>query len=268
MNIKALKRKWHKDLIRDDLREMQMDEIKRILESLDYDGPAEIFVGCINGIRGLLGGPNAFHYGRGVEITESLVKYRRPKGKPLRVLIDPTNGGKEKLRDAGYISTGKIGTVGDTDRNWEHAYYVAVAEVLIWDIDILLISGGMRGVTVMNNSAAPGIAGGYSQTNYSLSLMGANAEGMTEGKGKPIFSAEAYRHDPKTLEKRTVTQEFYDDIGLGSGTIQKQSDQTAEPPVSMKNHEKKAIESQIGPSGKLDDFNDPEIVEEQDISES
>ena len=28
MNIKALKRKWHKDLIRDDLREEAMDEIR------------------------------------------------------------------------------------------------------------------------------------------------------------------------------------------------------------------------------------------------
>jgi len=98
------------------------------------------------------------------------------------------------------------------ERNWDHAYKAAVAEALLWDTDILLVSGGMKGVTVGENFTFPSAAAGYSQVNYSLSLGGAKATGITEGKGKAVLSADAYRFCPGKMERRRIPESLYERI--------------------------------------------------------
>jgi hypothetical protein len=85
-----------------------------------------------------------------------------------------------------------------------------VAEALPWDVDILLISGGMKGVTVGSNIAFPGAGGAYSQSNYSISLFGAVSSGITEGKGKAIVSAAGYRYCPALAKRRRIPKAFYE----------------------------------------------------------
>ena len=104
---------------------------------------------------------------------------------------------------------GKISIEGKHRRNWDQVYNAAIAEALPWDVDILLISGGMKGVTVGSNSAYPNASMGYSQLNYSLSLGGSHAKGVTEGKGKPVLSAEAFRFSPRMGRKQRLPRQFY-----------------------------------------------------------
>jgi hypothetical protein len=116
------------------------------------------------------------------------------------------------LRKAGYAYVGKVSLEGNVNRNWDQVYDAAVAEALPWDVDILLISGGMKGVTVGSNLSFPGAAGAYSQTNYSVSLFGSVSSGITEGKGKAVVSAEAYRFWPSAAKRREIPQSFYNKI--------------------------------------------------------
>jgi len=145
-----------------------MKELKGVVESLSYEGPLESLGGILNGVGAIFGGPDNYHHGRGFEIASSLVRTRRPDRKPLLVFID-TNVDTNLLRKAGYAYVGKVSLEGKVNRNWDQVYDAAVAETLPWDVDILLISGGMKGVTVGSSQSFPGAAGGYSQTNYSVS---------------------------------------------------------------------------------------------------
>ena len=83
---------------------------------------------------------------------------------------------------------------------------------LPWDVDLLLVSGGMKGVTVGSNISFPNAAMGYSQVNYSLSLVGGVAKGITEAKGKPVISGEAYRYSPRLRYKRSMPRQFYESL--------------------------------------------------------
>jgi len=188
-----------------------MKQLKGVLRSLSYNGPLEFVGGIFNGARVVFGGPDYLHHGRGFEIANALIRQRRPEGKPLLVFID-SNVDRTLLAKAGYAYVGKVSLEGDVDRNWDQVYNAAVAESLPWDVDILLISGGMKGVTVGSSLSFPGSAGGYSQANYSLSLFGASSSGITEGKGKALVSAEAYRYWPEALVKRAIPRALYDRI--------------------------------------------------------
>ena len=114
----------------------------------------------------------------------------------------------------GYAYVGKISVEGKDTQSWDQIYSAAIAEVLPWNVDILLISGGMKGVTVGQNVSFPSAAFGYSQTNYSLSLTGGMAKGVTEGKGKPVLSAEAFRYCPELLNRQSLPREFYKSLEL------------------------------------------------------
>lgn len=188
-----------------------MREIRRVLESLPPDGPLDILGGILNGVGAIFGGPDNFHHGRGFEIANALIRDRRPMGKPLFVFID-SNVDRNLLQQAGYAYVGRVGLEGKVERNWDQVYDAAVAEALPWDVDILLISGGMKGVTVGSTVAFPSGAGGYSQANYSISLLGGVSGGTTEGKGKAIVSAEGYRYWPRIIHKRRIPQFLYDKI--------------------------------------------------------
>ncbi|MGB2862064.1 MAG: hypothetical protein WBC05_01955 [Sedimentisphaerales bacterium] len=208
--------------------ESDMRELRGVIEALSYEGPLEALGGILNGVGAIFGGPDNYHHGRGLEIASSLVRTRRPKGKPLLVFID-TNVDTNLLRKAGYAYVGKVSMEGKIDRNWDQVYDAAVAETLPWDVDILLISGGMKGVTVGSNTSFPGAAGGYSQANYSVSLFGSASSGITEGKGKAMLSAQGYRFWPKAAQRRRIPQAFYDRIRaqfatrLSEPTVQRQS---------------------------------------------
>ena len=186
-------------------------ELRGVIESLSYEGPLESLGGILNGVGAIFGGPDNYHHGRGFEIASSLVRTRRPNGKPMLVFID-TNVDTNLLGKAGYAYVGKVSLEGKVNRNWDQVYDAAVAEALPWDVDILLISGGMKGGTVGSNTSFPGAAGAYSQTNYSVSLFGSASSGITEGKGKAILSAEGYRFWPKAVNRRRIPQAFYERI--------------------------------------------------------
>ncbi len=188
-----------------------MKQIKNVLKALPYSGPLDLIGGIFNGVRAVLGGPDYFHRGRGFEIANALIRDRRPEGKPILVFID-SNVGRELLTRAGYAYVGRVSLEGDVNRNWDQVYDAAIAEALPWDVDILLISGGMKGVSVGSTLAFPGAAGAYSHTSYSLSFLGAKTSGVTEGKGKAMVSAEGYRYWPAALIKRRIPKTFYDRI--------------------------------------------------------
>ena len=129
------------------------------------------------------------------------------------VYID-SNVDKDVLDTVGYAYVGKISIEGKDTRNWDQVYSAAVAEVLPWNVDILLVSGGMKGVTVGENVTFPSAALGYSQANYSVSLGGGMAKGVTEGKGKPVLSAEAFRYCPEIIHRQDMPREFYKSLEL------------------------------------------------------
>lgn len=186
-----------------------MRGLRGVLKSLPYESPLGIFGGILNGVGVVFGGPDNYHHGRGFEIASSLVRTRRPRRKPLLVFID-SNVDTGLLTKAGYAYVGKVSLEGRVDRNWDHVYDAAVAEALLWDVDILLISGGMKGVTVGSNIAFPGAGGAYSQSNYSISLFGAVSSGITEGKGKAVVSAAGYRYCPALAKRRRIPKAFYE----------------------------------------------------------
>jgi hypothetical protein len=188
-----------------------MRMLRGVLKALAHDGPLEFMGGILNGVGAVFGGPDNFHHGRGFQIGNSLVRERRPRGKPLLVFID-ANVDVSILREAGYAYVGKVSLEGNVDRSWDHVYDAAVAEALPWNVDILLVSGGMRGVTVGSNLSFPGAAGGYSQANYSVSLFGAASSGITEGKGKAVVSVAGYRFWPEAVNRRRIPQSFYNRI--------------------------------------------------------
>ena len=186
-------------------------QLRGVLESLPHDGPIEALGGFLNTVGTILCGIDNYHHGRGFEIANSLVRERRRKGAPLLVFID-TSVDTNLLRKAGYAYVGKISLEGNVDRNWDQVYDAAVAETLPWDVDILLVSGGMKGVTVGSNLSFPGAGGAYSQANYSVSMFGSVSSGITEGKGKAVVSAEAYRFSPATVNRTSIPKSFYDRI--------------------------------------------------------
>lgn len=191
-----------------------MRELRSVLRTLPHDGLLEAVGGALNSVAVVLfGSVDKYHHGRGLEIVNSVTRDRRPEGKPLLVFID-SNVDMSLLAEEGYAYVGKVNVEGDVDRNWDQAYKTAVTEALLWDVDILLVSGGMKGVTVGSNFTFPSAAAGYSQMNYSLSLFGAKATGITEGKGKAVLSADAYRFSPGTVERRRIPASLYDRIRL------------------------------------------------------
>jgi hypothetical protein len=212
-----------------------MKQLKKVLKALPYSNPINIIGGIFNGVRAVFGGPDYFHRGRGFEISNALIRERRPNGKPILVFID-SNIGRELLQSAGYAYVGRVSLEGDVDRNWDQVYGAAVAEAIPWDVDILLISGGMKGVTVGSNLSFPGAAGAYSHTSYSLSFLGAMSSGITEGKGKAMVSAEGFRYWPEALNKRRIPEAFYARIHLNpvakEETITIQQEQQCQPTVT------------------------------------
>lgn len=200
-----------------------MRELRTVLKALPHVGVAEAIGSVLNTVAVVIfGSPNKYHHGRGLEIVNSVTRDRRPEGKPLLVFID-SNVDMGLLREEGYAYMGKVNIEGDVDRNWDQAYKAAVTEALLWDVDILLVSGGMKGVTVGSNTTFPSAAAGYSQANYSLSLMGSKATGITEGKGKAVLSADAYRFYPAMVERRQIPASLYDRIRFRARPVMMQS---------------------------------------------
>jgi hypothetical protein len=152
-----------------------------------------------------------YHHGRGFQIANSLVRERRPKGKPLIVLYTDDID-RRVFKKANYAYVGKVSIEGHQNRNWDQVYFAAIAEVLPWDVDVLIIDGGMKGVSVGSNTTFPSGGAGFSQANYSLSLLGGVSSGVTEAKGKPVISAEAFRYSPRLQFKRSISRQFYNTL--------------------------------------------------------
>ncbi len=178
--------------------DMQM--LKRLLRSAPY-------ANGFKAIGGIFTPTLKTHRLRGFNVSNALFRDERPKGKRFMIMID-NDVDRELLQTAGYAYVGKISVVGRETRNWDQCYGAVIAETVPWDVDIILLSGGMKGVTVGENVAFGG-GGGYSQTNYSLSLFGSKSTGVTEGKGKPLLSAECYRYHPQLNAVRNDPREFY-----------------------------------------------------------
>ncbi len=106
-----------------------MRELRTVLKDLPHEGLAEAIGGVLNSVAVVVfGSPNKYHHGRGLEIINSVVRDRRPEGKPLLVFID-SNVDMRLLREEGYAYMGKVDVEGDVDRNWDQAYKAAVTEV-------------------------------------------------------------------------------------------------------------------------------------------
>jgi len=177
----------------DPQNEQDMHELRSVLTALPHQGPLEVLGDVLNGVRMAFGGPDLYHQGRGFEIADSIVRDRRPAGKPLVVLIE-TSVDPQLLNEEGYAYVGRVRVEGNMERNWDEVYKAAVAETLPWDVDVLLVSGGMKGATVGSNRTSPSAGAGYRQANYSPSLLAAKA----------VLSAEAYRFDPRAVERRRI----------------------------------------------------------------
>jgi hypothetical protein len=188
-----------------------MEELRAVLTSVPYDSPLDWVGALANGICVIFGGPDNYHHGRGFTISNSLARHRRSEGKPLIVIID-SYVDPQLLAENGYVYTGRVSIEGRVERNWDQVYDAAVAEAIPWDVDILLVSGGMKGVTVGSNLTLPSLGIGYSQANYSLSGGAGFATGITEGKGKAVLSASGYRFDPESLVRRRVPTTLYERI--------------------------------------------------------
>ncbi len=187
-----------------------MRELRQVLTSIPYDGPINALGGVLRGVAAAFGGPDYYHRGRGFEIANSLVRDRRPRGKPLVVFIDSYID-PQLLKDNGYAYVGRISLEGKWDRNWDQVYNAALAETLPWDVDVLLIAGGMKGVTVGSTTSVSGAAG-YGQPNYSLSLIGGGSTGVTEGKGAAVVSASGFRYSPPLLERRQIPKALFEKL--------------------------------------------------------
>lgn len=191
---------------RDDTR-----ELRKMLGSIPPDGILGMLEGMMYGVVALFGGPDYTHRARGFEVANSLVQDPRPRGKPLVVFID-SYVDPQLLKEAGYAYVGRVSVEGKYDRNWDQAYSVAVADTLPWDVDVLLVSGGMKGVTVGTNTSFPTASYGYSQSIWSASLFGGIATGITEGKGEAVVSASGYRYSPSLLQRRKVPESLFERI--------------------------------------------------------
>lgn len=196
-----------------------MKELKGVMNALPYDGPLSLVGGILNCVGKIFGGPDNFHHGKGFDISNSIVRKRRPNNRPLYILID-SNINRQYLNRTGYTYVGKVSLEGNVERNWDLVYKAAIAEAVPWDVDLMLVSGGMKGVTVGTNTTFPGIAGAYSQTNYSVSMLGGRATGITEGKGVAMVSAECYRYNPYAAQRRNIPEAFYDRIHAQETTPQ------------------------------------------------
>jgi hypothetical protein len=185
-----------------------MKELKSAVNSMSYDSPLGMVGGLLNGVGTLFGGPDNFHHGRGFDIANSLVRRRRPENRPLYILID-SNINRDYLNTTGYLYVGKISIEAKSERNWDQTYKAAIAEVLPWDVDIMLVSGGMKGITVGSTTTFPSAGAAYAQTNYSLTLLGGRSTGITEGKGKAMVSVECYRYNPQAAQQRMIPERFY-----------------------------------------------------------
>ncbi len=202
----------------DPTNEDDVREVKKVLSAMPHTDAFKAVGGIFNGLSVLFGGPNNYHHGRGVEISNSLVRDRRPDGKPLIVFID-SNVDVARLEVAGYAYVGRIGLEGTINRNWDHVYNAAVAEALPWDVDVLLISGGMKGVTVGTTKSLPsGLTGAYSNADMSLSILGGQSTGITEGKGEAVLSATAYRFCPEMIDRRRIPSVLYNKFRVGPQT--------------------------------------------------
>ena len=179
-----------------------MRDLKSVISSMPHKGPLEVLGAIFN--------PDSY-LGRGVRLLgNSLVRNRRSEGKSLAVL-NITGIEKGFLKENGYVYVGMVSMEGDADRNWDQTYDCMVREALRWDVDIVLVSGGMKGIPAgsTNSDGGAGVGG---QPNYSFSVFGANSKGVTEPKGKAMVSGEGYRLDPKLVAKRGIKVGRYSDL--------------------------------------------------------
>jgi len=174
--------------------------LKQLLRSAPY-------ANGFKAIGGLFTPALKTHRLRGFSVANALIRDERPEGKRFMIMID-NDVDRNLLMKAGYAYVGKISVEGKSTRNWDQCYGAIIAETIPWDVDIILLSGGMKGVTIGQNVSFGG-GGGYSQPSYSLSLFGSKSSGVTEGKGKPLLGAECYRYNPQLNAVRNNPRQFY-----------------------------------------------------------
>jgi len=214
----------------DPKNEQDMHELRSVLKALPHQGPLELLGDVLNGVRMAFGGPDLYHHGRGFEIADSIVRDRRPEGKPLVVLIE-TSVDPQLLNEEGYAYVGKLRVEGNMERNWDEVYKAAVAETLPWDVDILLVSGGMKDATVGSSLTSPPAGAGYGRANDSRSLLAARADGMAEAKGQAVLSGEAYRFDPRAVARRRIPAALAERLRVRPVPVPAGWLESQEPPV-------------------------------------
>ena len=70
----------------------------------------------------------------------------------------------------------------------------------------------MKGISVGSTTSFPNASFGYSQANYALGLGAGHSRGVTEAKGKPCLSAEAFSFNPRWSQKSSQPRQFYQSL--------------------------------------------------------
>lgn len=180
----------------DPLNREQMKEIKKALNDIDYKGPFELLGGILS--------PGNLTGGKFNRRVNSIIRKPRRPGQPLVLLID--NVDYKALEKDGYVYVGEIGIEGGLKHNFDQIYTAIIAEVLPWDVDLLLFSGGGKGVTIGSTRAFPNAAGAYTSTDFSVSSLFGDSQGIVEGSQRQVIKGVAYRKDLARKVERTIPE--------------------------------------------------------------
>ena len=188
-----------------------MDELRGIMSGAPYDGPIEFIGGGLQRCgRGPFGDPTTTITAGALRSPTPWCGSVGPTGKPLLVFID-SNVDRNLLKRAGYTYVGKVSVEAKETRNWDQAYNAAIVETLPWDVDILLISGGMKGVTVGSNLYVPQCGHGLQPGELLAVADGRIRQGHHRGQRQARHGRRgAYRYCPRLVNKRRVPTLFYE----------------------------------------------------------
>jgi hypothetical protein len=175
-----------------------MEKIRRIIRSAPYMGPIECLGGVLNEIGVALGASDRIHYGRGFLISSSVDRRMRPDGKPIRVVLD-RHASPERLKKARCTYVGKVYIVGQFHHTWDHVYYAALAEVIPWDVDILVIDTDLNTSRPWKPRCAPSKP--PCTGRHHICLPCPLPVSPPPPCGRPVLSAEAYRRYPRRISK-------------------------------------------------------------------
>ena len=231
-----------------------MDELYGVLEGMEHDRLIDLPFDILNTAWRLCGWAYTAgqatparlpHRFRGIEVENGFLKDKRPKDLPLMVFVDGSLN-LSKLKAAGYVDVGTTTARADnTSRTWDQVEASIVAETLPWNIEIIIISGGMKGISVATNDSIP-VAIGAGSNDVGFTLQGATAKGATEGVAKAMIRARGYRKDPVRMKRISIPSKY--DAFRNGGASLDQTKATYDHGNGQGNGKKSLIEAAAVPN--------------------